>query len=99
MLHILRRDSMLLRNKTVNEDCQNITDYKSELSIKEFALLLLADLASKSKIKYFSNENIKIACLNIIQIVTRKSFKITRKHPQITRKRIRKVGPVMPPNG
>lgn len=56
---------MLLRNKTVNEDCQNITDYKSELSIKEFALLLLADLASKSKIKYFSNENIKIACLNI----------------------------------
>ena len=36
--------------------------------------------------------------LNISQIVTRKSFKITRKHPQITRKRIRNVGPVIPPN-
>ena len=34
---------------------------------------------------------------NVSQIVTRKPFKITRNHPQITRKHIRKMGPVMPP--
>ena len=34
---------------------------------------------------------------NVSQIVTRKPFKITRNHPQIPRKHIRKMGPVMPP--
>ena len=34
---------------------------------------------------------------NVSQIVTRKPFKITRNHPQITRKHIRKMGPVTPP--
>ncbi|HAJ7295079.1 TPA: hypothetical protein HNO39_13850 [Escherichia coli] len=38
-----------------------------------------------------------MTCSNVSQIVTRKSFKITRNLSQITRKHIRKVGPVMPP--